>query len=87
MLLIRKDNGNSIGLGPSFHAPIAKALHVLPEETKAHLRVKFDIHVHVAHFNATEKLAFTKYAALSELEAHHGVSGDTSYTTVDAGTV
>lgn len=42
---------------------------MLPEDTKAKLKVKFDI----AHFVAMEKLAFAKYPRLCELEAHHGV--------------
>ena len=81
MLLLKKEHADSAGLGPSSYAPIAKALNVLPDDTKAQLRVKFDL----AYFIATEKLAFTKYPALCELEAHHGVNVGTSYTTVDAG--
>ena len=60
MLLLRKEHTDYAGLGPSLYAPIAKALSVLPQDTKPQLRVKFDI----AHFITTEKLAFTKYPAL-----------------------
>ena len=76
MMLLKKEQSQSSGLGPSSYAPIAKALTVLPEGNKASLRVKFDI----AHFVATEKLAFTKYPRICELEAHHGVDMGTSYT-------
>ena len=81
MMLLKKEQSQSFGLGPSSYAPIAKALTVLPEGNKASLRVKFDI----AHFVATEKLAFTKYPRICELEAHHGVDMGTSYTNEVAG--
>ena len=37
--------------------------------------MKFDL----AHFIATEKIAFSKYPALCKLEAHHGVNVGTKY--------
>ena len=43
MLLLKKEHVDFTGLGPSSYAPIAKALSVLLENTKAQLRVKFDI--------------------------------------------
>ena len=81
MLLLKKEQSASAGLGPSSYAPIAKALSVLPDDSKAKLRVKFDI----AHFVATEKLAFTKYPSICKLEEHHGIDVGTSYTNEVAG--
>ena len=54
---------------------------MLPDDSKAKLRVKFNI----AHFVATEKLAFTKYPSICKLEEHHGVDVGTSYTNEVAG--
>lgn len=60
MMLLKKEYAQSSGLGPSSYAPIAKSLTVLPEETKDTLTKKFDI----AHFVASEKLAFSKYVSI-----------------------
>ena len=79
MLLLKKEQTASAGLGPSSYAPIAKALSVLPDDSKAKLRVKFDI----ADFVATE--AFTKYLSICKLKEHHGVDVGTSYTNEVAG--
>ena len=76
MLLLQKEQAKSKGQGPSAYAPIAKMLNDLPEQSLSKLRIKFDL----AYFVATEKLAFTKYPALCELEAHHGVIVGTEYT-------
>ena len=81
MMLLKKEHAQSSGLSPSSYAPIAKALTVLPEDAKETLRKKFDI----AHFVATEKLAFSKYPSICELEAHHGVNIGSSYTNEVAG--
>ena len=69
IMLLKKEQCSSAGLGPQVYAPIAQSLSVLSDDVKAKLRVKFDI----AHFVATEKLAFSKYPQISSLEAHHGV--------------
>ena len=45
------------------------------------LKIKFDI----AYFVATQKLAFTQYPALCELEVRHGVKLGTSYVNQNAG--
>lgn len=58
-----------------------KALHELPKEMKAQLRVKFDI----ANFVATEKLAFSKYPSICKLERRHGVDVGATYTNENAG--
>ena len=58
------------------YSPIARALSKLPDLEKSELRVKFDL----AYLIAKEKLAFSKYPKLCELEARHGVSIGTSYT-------
>ena len=80
MLLLKKEQSRSAGLGPQSYAPIGRSLSALPEDLKANLGVKFDI----AHFIATEKLAFNKYPQICALEAHHGVVG-TAYTNEVAG--
>ena len=41
MFLLKKEQSASAGLGPSSYAPIAKALSMLPDDSKAKLRVKF----------------------------------------------
>ena len=69
MMLLKKEQAQSKGCSATSYAPIMKALHELPKEMKAQLRVKFDI----AHFVATEKLAFSKYPSICELETRHGV--------------
>ena len=81
MLLFMKEQSRSAGLGPQSYAPIVRSLSALPEDRKANLRVKFDI----AHFVATEKLAFTKYPRICALEAQHGVDVGTAYTNEVAG--
>ena len=63
------------------HAPIAKAFNTLPEDERDRLKVKFDI----AYFIATEKLAFTKYPKICDLEARHGVRVGASYRNDTAG--
>lgn len=81
MTLLKKDQAQSHGEGPSSYAPIAKALQQIPDDGLAKLQKKFDI----AYFVATEKLAFSKYPALCELEARHGVKIGTEYTNTNAG--
>ena len=56
MLLFKKEHAVFAGLGPSSYAPIANAFSVLPDDSKAKLRTKFEID----HFVAMENLAFTK---------------------------
>ena len=83
MLLLKKEQSTSTGLGPQSYAPIVVSLSALSDDVKAMLRVKFDI----AHFVATEKLAFSKYPKICALEAHHGVHVDVgmAYTNEVAG--
>ena len=76
ILLLKKEQSTSTGLGPQSYAQIAASLSALSDDTKAMLQVKFDI----AHFVATEKLAFSKYPKICVLEAHHGVDVGTAYT-------
>ncbi|KAL5487067.1 hypothetical protein EMCRGX_G019626 [Ephydatia muelleri] len=80
MILLTKQQAQARGEGPSTYAPIAKALHEIPDDGMAKLRVKFDI----AHFIAVEKLSFSKYPALCELETRQGVKVGTEYTNVKA---
>ena len=81
MMLLKKEQAQSKGCSATSYAPIMKALHELPKEMKARLRVKFDI----AHFVATEKLAFSKYPSICELETRHGVDVGATYTNENAG--
>lgn len=81
MMLLKRDKARAEGREASSYAPIAKALCELSEDTKSTLRVKFDI----AHFVATQKLAFTNYPALCQLETKHGVNVGTAYTNESAG--
>ena len=74
MLLLKKWRAESSGLGPASYAPIANAFNTLPEDERERLKVKFD----VTYFVAMEKLSFTKYPKICELEAH-GVHVGTSY--------
>ena len=69
MSLLKKQRAEASGLGLASYAPIAKAFNTLPEDKRDRLKVKFDI----AYFIATEKLAFTKYPKICDLEARHGV--------------
>ena len=79
VLLLRKSQGR--GLDASAYAPIAEALHQMLEGDRKTLRVKFDI----AHFVAIQRLAFTNYPALCQLEAKHGVDVGTAYCNQNAG--
>ncbi len=58
-------------------ALVAKALFSLNEGQRLMLRYKLDI----AYFIAQEKLSLCKYPQLVKLEAKHGVSVGTNYTT------
>ena len=44
-------------------------LQEIPEDTKSKLRKKFEIE----YFVATQKLEYSKYPAICEVEKHHGV--------------
>ena len=81
MQLLKKEQGRAAGLGAGSYAPIVQALSKLPAEERDRLKKKFDI----ANFVATEKLAFTKYPSICELEAQHGVELGTSYLNKSAG--
>ena len=81
MQLLKKEQGRAAGLGATSHAPIAQALSKVPADERDRLKKKFDI----AYFVATEKLAFTKYPSICELEARHGVELGTSYLNKSAG--
>ena len=56
-------------MGAASYAPIAQLLHALPADEKDKLRKKLDI----AYFVATEKLPFTAYPSICQLETQHGV--------------
>ena len=81
MLLLIKSQAQAGGLDASAYAPIAKALHQVSESDRDTLRVKFDI----AHFVSTQRLAFTNYPALCQLEAKHGVVVGSAYRNQNAG--
>lgn len=81
MSLLSKQRAQSSGLAPASYAPIAKAFNTLSEDERERLKVKFDI----AYFVATEKLPYTKYPKICELEARHGVQVGTSYLNENAG--
>ena len=81
MQLLKKEQGRAAGLRAASYAPIAQALSKLPADERDRLKKKFDI----AYFVATEKLAFTKYPSICELEAQHGVELGTSYLNKSAG--
>lgn len=59
---------------------IVNILQEIPEDTKIKLRKKFNI----AYFVATQKLAYTKYPAICELEKHHGVNIGSTYLNSNA---
>ena len=81
MSLLKKRRAEASGLGPASYAPIVKAFNTLPEDEREGLKVKFDI----AYFIATEKIAFTKYPKLCDLEALHGVRVGITYRNDMAG--
>ena len=81
MSLLKKERAEASGLAPASYAPIAKAFNTLPEDERERLKVKFDI----AYFVATEKLAFTKYPKICDIEARHGVRVGTTYRSDMAG--
>ena len=78
--LLQREQAVAQGQSCSSYAPIAVALSVLQEDEKVRLQHKFDI----AYFVAKEKMSFRKYPLIRELEARHGVSIGTSYTTETA---
>ena len=75
MSLLQKERADASGLSISSYAPIAMAFDKLSEGERERLKVKFDI----AYFVAMEKLAFTKYPKICELEARHGVNVGSMY--------
>ncbi len=81
MTLLKQQQSQSAGLGPSSYAPIAQAFTKLSDDEREKLRVKFDI----AYFVATENLPYTKYPKICELEARHGVRVGMSYVNENAG--
>ena len=81
MMLLKKEHAMSSGASCLYSSPIVQALSKLPDLEKSELRVKFDM----AYFVAREKMAFSKYPKLCELEARRGVSVGTSYTNEIAG--
>ena len=81
VMMLLKEHAKSSGASCSYSSPIAQTLSKLPDLEKSELCVKFD----VAYFVAREKMAFSKYPKLCELEARHGVSVGTSYANEIAG--
>ena len=76
MMLLKKEQGNASSGACCSYSPIVQALNKLPELEKSQLRVKFDL----AYFIAREKMPFSKYPKLCELEARHNVPVGTAYT-------
>jgi len=64
--------GQPSAIQPGF---ITEALCKIGEQERSRLKVKFNI----AYFVATEKMAFTKYSKLYQLEALHGVDLGSTY--------
>ena len=81
MSLLKKEYAKADNNPICSYAPIARALSKLPELEMKQLRVKFDL----AYFIAKEKIAFSKYSKLCELEARHGVTVGSAYTNEAAG--
>ena len=77
MNLLEKERASDAGQSLLANAPIALALNTMSHEEKIRLKHKFDI----AYFLAIEKLSFHKFPRVCELEARHGVSIGSSYTT------
>ena len=50
-------------------------LQEIPEDTKSKLRKKFKIE----YFAATQKLEYSKYPAICEVEKHHSVNFGSTY--------
>ena len=67
MLLLRKQQAKSAALPPPSYAPIAQALNKLMDNEREKLPNKLDI----AHFVATQRLPFTLYPQICELEVLH----------------
>ena len=81
MSLLNKERAESSELDPVSYALIVKAFNKLPEDERERLKVKFDI----VYFVGTEKLPFTSYPKICELETRHGVQVGTSYRNENAG--
>ena len=81
MGLLKREQAQASGVSLLADAPIVSALHRLSDDEKAQLEKKFDI----AHFVATEKLPFTKYASICALQSKHGLDLGSSYTNEVAG--
>ena len=81
MSLLKQESAKAEGKSCYSYAPIAIALSTLPSDEKDPLRKKLDI----AYFVAREKLSFSKYPAICELETKHGVDLGTNYRTQTAG--
>ena len=85
MSLCNKESGASSVLEGASSSGICKFVQLqgLSEEHKDRLRRKFDI----AYFVAKNKLAFSKYPSICELETRHGVDIGTAYINENAGNV
>ena len=81
MSIFKKKRAAAAGVSPLVFSPITRSLNKLSNDERAKLKVKFDN----AYFVATERLPFTKYPQICELESHHGVSLGRSYTNDNAG--
>ena len=81
MSLLKQESAKAEGKSCYSYAPIAIVLSTLPSDEKEPLRKKLDI----AYFVAREKLSFSKYPAICELETKHGVDLGTNYRTQTAG--
>ena len=76
MNLLKREQAKASDVPSCSYAPIAQVLSVIPQLEKEQLKHKFD----TAYFLAIEKLSFTKFLQLCELEAHHGVCLGNAYT-------
>ena len=71
-----KERGESLAL----NTPIGRSLSSIDQSTRDRLKLKFDI----CYTMAKENLAFAKYPALLELEAHHGADMGFAYGTPES---
>ena len=67
--------------GAPFTGPILRAITTLGEDERIQLRAKFDI----AYLVATEKIAFTKYPKICDLEIKLGFQLGNSYLHMESG--
>lgn len=82
MNLFKKEQAISSGQGPSSYSALAQSFSNISEVEKERLRKKFDI----SFFVAVERLPFSKYPAICNLERRHGIDVGVFYVNRKAGT-